>query len=186
MADNDQVMPDNAGTKENSQRRNVVKSTKAQQNVSIKNPKPPQIEMRDKDGRQFSLDEANGLVSKFKKQLSISTLEIPGLGGGMQQLTKYIKKQDPDNTSGAVKPALDILDKLLKQGNQSPMASIPGVLGGLMGQLQSVLNAINQANKKHNQPQPQPVCPKGQKWDANTATCVLDPTQSSDDNFLNN
>lgn len=182
-----QIIPEN-GTAEqgggsNAQtRRRVVKSTKAPENVSIKNPMPIKVEMRDKDGRQFGLDEANGLKAKFKEALSISPEEVPSMGGGMQKLTDYIRKMDPQNSSGAVKPALDILDKLLKQGTNNPLGSIPGILGGLQGQLQQVLNQINKQNKPHNQP-PQPqLCPKGQKWDPTTKACVLDPDQPDDFN----
>lgn len=160
-----------------SERRAVVEKTEAPKNVSIKNPTPIKIKMREKDGRQHALDEANNLMSKFKQQLSVSTKEVPSLGGGLKQITKFIKELDPKNTSGAVKPALDILDKLLKQGNSDPLKSIPGILGQLQQLLQQALNQIAKDNKKQNQPQEDPQCPAGQKWDKVHRTCVIDPKQ---------
>src|ERR1700693_2487167 len=178
---NTQIIPDNASSQDNPNRRNVVDQTIAPTNLSIKNPIPIQVKMRSMDGRQFGLNLANQLVAKFKQQLSIAPQDLPTTGGGIQQLTQYIKKLDPNNTSGAVQPALNIMDKLLKDGTSNMTGSIPGVLGNLMQQLQQALNTINQNNAKQNQQQPPPQCPNGQIWCANAGTCVIANTTTSSD-----
>lgn len=172
---NDQVIPDNTG-KSGKGTRNVIESVKVPDNPSIKNPDPPKVKLRDKDSRQYGLTDANGLVSKFKDQLSVSTTEVPALGGGIQQLISFIKKLDGQNTSGATKPALDILDQILKSGMNNPLSSVPGALGGgLMGQLQSFITQLLQQNKNQNNspPPPPPTCPNNMIWSANLQMCVF-------------
>lgn len=94
-------------------------------------------------------------------------------------VTDYIKKHDPQNTSGAVKPHLDVLDKLLKTGEQA-LASISGMLGA--GLMQQVQQSINQQRPKCPQGyrfdniQQKCVleCPKGTIWDENQQKCIID------------
>ena len=80
------------------------------------------------------------------------------------KVTDYIKKHDPQNTSGAIKPHLDVLDKLLKSGS-SQLASITDMIGaGLVSQVQQSINQQNNVNK----------CPPGYRWDVKLEKCVLD------------
>lgn len=156
--------------------RKVVDKTVMPDQVSVKNPQPVKVTLKDNDSRAYGHDKAGtGTASKFLKQLSIATQEIPSGAGAVGQLTDYIKKMDPQNSSGAVKPALDIMDKLLKQGSNDLTSSVPGVLGSLQGILQQFLQQQTQQ-----QQQQVVVCPKGYKWQANTRSCVLDPTQQQD------
>ncbi len=82
------------------------------------------------------------------------------------KITDYIKKHDGDNSSGAIKKHLDILDKLLKKGG-NPMSSLKDMLGS------SGMNSANEAANSQQQNQ----CPPGQRWDQTQQKCVIDCPQ---------
>jgi len=85
------------------------------------------------------------------------------------KVTDYIKKYDPQNSSGADPKQLDILDKLLKKGNQS-LASLKGMIGA--GNMSS-----EAAQNNSNPQQSQSLCPPGFRFDVRQQKCVLDCPQ---------
>jgi hypothetical protein len=174
-----QIQPDNTAPDTNNNPRAIVKKVTAPKKTSINNPQPVKIEMREDDARAFVLKKANGLIAKFHDKMSIAPVEVPA--GGMQKVLDYIKKHDPEASSAAVKPALDILKKLMTKGNQDQLSSIPSVMGDLMGQLQKVLTQMKKDNAPHNQEEQPPVCPVGTKWDPVQKLCVIDPDQAESD-----
>jgi hypothetical protein len=174
-----QIQPDNTAPDTNNNPRAIVKKVTAPKKTSINNPQPVKIEMREEDARAFVLKKANGLIAKFHDKLSIAPVEVPQQG--MQKVLDYIKKHDPQASSAAVKPALDILKKLMTKGNSDQLSSIPSIMGDLMGQLQSVLSKMKKDNAPHNEQDQKPVCPVGTKWDEVKKLCVIDPDQAQSD-----
>ena len=189
MADAPQCIPGNA-PKDGKNQRKPIKSVKSPTNPTVNNPGVCEILLHDDDHRVVGLDKAPNKLppSKHKKELSVSTKDVPKQGGGLEQLTSFIKKLDPNNTSGAVKPALDILDKFLKQGINSPLSSIPNIMGSLQGLLQQSMSQAAKENQQQQSP-PQcpigqvfdtvkqicvPICPAGQIFDANNQVCIID------------
>lgn len=174
-----QIQPDNSANGVNNNPRDMIKSVTAPTKTSIKNPIAIKIEMRGKDPREFALKEANALIAKFAENLSIAPVEVPT--SGMQKVLDYIKKHDPSASSAAVKPAIDILKKLMTTGNQDQLSSIPSIFGSLQGLLQQVMTQMKKDNAKHNEEEQKPICPIGTKWDEIKKLCVIDPDQAESD-----
>lgn len=141
--------------------------------ATINNPKSPVIEMMGQDHEQYFHEKAGtGQQTKSPTATSIATGQV---GQGVNQMvTQFIMGIDPQNSSGLNSPMLKILHKLLTSGNQSPTASINGILGELQGFLQQFLQ--NQAQQNPNQEYP--TCPIGYIWNANSSMCVPDANQT--------
>jgi len=90
---------------------------------------------------EFALSQAAGKVHALYPQLP--TIGHVMFNGG-NNILDVIKQYDPSNLSGAVQPALQMMQQLLN--NTNPMAALQGIAGG------SLYNLINQAlqliNKK--------------------------------------
>jgi len=83
---------------------------------------------------------------------------IPHIGSaktdGASSAIDFIKKFDPHNLSGAIRPALDIMKKLLNNAN--PMNSLAGAAGGTYGALTSAVSQIQSATNTQTNPNPGP------------------------------
>ena len=145
-----------------------AKQVQPPQNPSIKSGGQWNVQWSDDDHRKNDVEKLPKDAQKPRK-LDANTI-MQKTSQVFQQpngkVTDYIKKFDGQNSSGAIKNHLDILDKLLKKGD-SKTASLTGMLGS--GMMSSIQSSVNQ--------QKQMQCPPGQRLDINTNKCVLDCPQ---------
>ena len=104
------------------------------------------------------------------------------------KVTDHIKKYDSENGSGAKPEQLDIVDKLLKSG-QNSLASMLGMIGA--SNMNAIVATNNQQDGNHANNEPkcangyfwnpaannfqgncQLNCPPGMMWDVNLQQCV--------------
>jgi hypothetical protein len=161
--------------------RKNLRNLKVPQNPSIKNPGQFDMEFSSQSFRENDMKlplKSGQMPRKMDAKVIMNTIDQvyqPPQG----KITDYIKKFDSENTSGAIKPHLDVLDKLLKKGSQS-LASMSGMLGG--GLMQQVQKSVDEQDPGRKCPVGQrwdedkkrcvPDCPRGQKWDVNLKRCV--------------
>jgi hypothetical protein len=79
---------------------------------------------------------------KFKDLQHIAHAQFDG----GNHVLDFIKQFDPNNLSGSVRPAVDIMKKLLE--SQNPMGALGGVLGG--GMYGTLLSMISGLKSQHN------------------------------------
>lgn len=125
------------------------------------NTEPVKVEWdKENDPRKFMLDKANG-QALFKSLKSMAPFPdggqgssasggsgLTGKGGG--DVIGFIKKYDPQNSSGAIKPALDIMKKIL--GNTNPRMALNGMIGA---DNVAAMNSFIQSQLQAQQQQPQ-------------------------------
>src|SRR6478752_5298963 len=86
-------------------------------------------------------DEARNIFNKMAEHADKLPIGQEMFDKGNEAI-EFIKKIDPSNSSGAVQPALDIMQKLLK--NTDPMSAVKGMMGGqLYGIMNQVMGLIN-------------------------------------------
>jgi hypothetical protein len=86
-------------------------------------------------------DEARNMFNKMAEHADKLPIGQEIFDKGNQAI-EFIKKIDPSNSSGAVQPALDMMQKLVK--NTDPMQALKGMMGGeLYGVLNQVMGLIN-------------------------------------------
>jgi len=119
----------------------------------------------DEGQREYDIKQHDGQKPRNMDTKTIMNTAQEIMQAPQGKITDYIKKHDKDNSSGAIKNHLDILDKLLKKG-ENPMSSLSGMLGA------SLMNSVNQSVN-----QQEPQCPNGQRWDDIKKKCVIDCPQ---------
>jgi hypothetical protein len=99
---------------------------------------------------------ATDVQAKFAELAHMAAAEF----NGGASVIDFTKKFDPSNLSGSVRPALDIMKKLMN--NTDPMQALQGMLGGgmygtllgIIGQFQGAKNSSQNQNQGPNPGEP--------------------------------